>query len=146
MTGARESAARWLAKAEHDLVAARRVLLDSDGPTDVICFLSQQAVEKALKGVLTAHGTSFERTHDLVALVDQVNVCIPGIALDATLVSPLNAYAVAVRYPGDAEDPSRETTASAVAVAEQVVDAVRLHLDTMADEGSAGQTKEKTTL
>lgn len=37
---------RWCAKAESDLNAAKILLKSDRPPTDVICFLCQQAVEK----------------------------------------------------------------------------------------------------
>jgi HEPN domain-containing protein len=38
-------ARRWLAKADSDLMAARR-LLDGGGPYDAACFHAQQAAER----------------------------------------------------------------------------------------------------
>jgi hypothetical protein len=48
MNDERSHARAWLAKAESDRLAARR-LLDAGGPFDAVCFHAQQACEKALK-------------------------------------------------------------------------------------------------
>jgi HEPN domain-containing protein len=57
----------WLAKAESDRLAARR-LLEAGGPFDAVCFHSQQACEKALKAVLAWAETDIPRTHNLEEL------------------------------------------------------------------------------
>ena len=44
-------AVRWLAYARSDLNAARALLRDPDYYPRQVCFLSQQAAEKALKAV-----------------------------------------------------------------------------------------------
>jgi HEPN domain-containing protein len=42
----------------------------------VVGFHAQQAVEKSLKAVLSAHGLEFRRTHDLLTLLQLPNVKI----------------------------------------------------------------------
>ena len=108
----------WLAKAESDLVTARLVL-DSLGPYDTVCFHAQQAIEKALKGFLAFHGLPIPRTHDLEELQ---RLCLeiqqlPGIEdLDLT---QLTDYAVVMRYDFDFW-PDVQTAADALTLAEQV--------------------------
>ena len=59
-----------LASAEQDL-AACKLLAASAGIGDAIVgFHAQQALEKSLKAVLSAHMIEFRRTHDLVTLLD----------------------------------------------------------------------------
>lgn len=54
-----------LAKARGD-EAGLRVLVDHDEvPDHVAGFLAQQAVEKAIKAVLTDRGAAYDRSHDL---------------------------------------------------------------------------------
>ena len=54
----------WLAKSDSDLAAAN-VLLEGDGPYDTVCFHTQQAVEKMLKGLLAFYELPIPKTHDL---------------------------------------------------------------------------------
>jgi HEPN domain-containing protein len=54
MNDDRSHARAWLAKAESDRLAARR-LLEAGGPFDAVCFHAQQACEKALKSELTPY-------------------------------------------------------------------------------------------
>ncbi|MBF0293941.1 MAG: HEPN domain-containing protein [Magnetococcales bacterium] len=114
-------ALEWLKKAEHDLITARTVLALTDGPTDTPSFHAQQAVEKALKGVLTWHGIAFGKTHDLLALFDQVAEFLPDLARFEASFAAMNDYAVEARYPGDACEPDRIDAMDALEVAEQVV-------------------------
>ncbi len=65
-------AERWLAYAESDLRAARALLDDPDHFPRQVCFLSQQAAEKALKAVLVLANVDFPRSHDLDYLRDLV--------------------------------------------------------------------------
>ena len=61
-----ELAQRWLVRADHDIITAKQTLLLLYGPTDTPCFHAQQAIEKALKALLTANQVVFSRTHDLL--------------------------------------------------------------------------------
>ena len=56
---------RWLAYARSDLDAAHALLRDPDHYPRQVCFLAQQAAEKALKAVLVLLEIEFPFTHDL---------------------------------------------------------------------------------
>ncbi|MPY91068.1 MAG: HEPN domain-containing protein [Luteitalea sp.] len=130
MNDSRSLARGWLAKAESDRLAARR-LLDSDGPFDAVCFHAQQACEKALKAVLAWAGTDVPRMHNLEEL--QV-VCVKALSeptaslLKSLDLAELTPYAVETRY--DAEFwPDRDTADAAVKRADEVIDHVSVHLN-----------------
>lgn len=73
----RDVAEALLAKARGD-EAGLRVLIDHDEvPDHVAGFLAQQAIEKAIKAVLAARETAYDRSHDLDYLC--------GLAEDAGL-------------------------------------------------------------
>lgn len=110
----------WLGKMEHDLAVVRLILKPEDIPTDVVCFHAQQTGEKALKTVLSAHGVVPERTHDVVALLDDALSLCPVLKDEITAITALNGYAVAVRYPYHTEVPSSEEARRAAEVAERV--------------------------
>ena len=87
-----------LESASQDL-AACRLLSASAGIGDaVVGFHAQQAVEKSLKAVLSAHRIEFRRSHDLVTLLDllQDNQIAPPP--EADWLDELNPYAVEARY------------------------------------------------
>lgn len=68
----------------------------------IVLFHAQQAIEKAIKAVLTAHNIPFGRTHNLLslaALLAENGIVTPETPDD---VAVLNPYAVLFRY--DDED------------------------------------------
>ncbi len=127
-----EFAQQWIAKAEHDLVTARRMSVLPDVLTDVVCFHAQQAVEKAVKGALTAHGIEFERTHDLAKLLDQLAPILPALEMEEAAVLEMNEYAVRARYPGTIPDPSVAQAEKARETAERIVRLIGTHLEDLA--------------
>lgn len=81
----------WVEKAEQDLVAAVHLrTLGAACPNGVVCFLVQQCVEKYLKGLLTAEGVVFPKTHDIVGLVALLPVSLrPSLApAEQALLTP----------------------------------------------------------
>ncbi len=99
-----------LREAEHDLTAAPPLLRGA-------VFHCQQAAEKAMKGFLTWHSRPFRKTHNLTEIG---GLCVE---VDRTLEPPLRRAAVLTdfawkyRYPGEPEEPSREETETALALA-----------------------------
>jgi HEPN domain-containing protein len=103
---AQREAEAWLLKADSDIQTIRILLGDPSPPLDSVCFHAQQAAEKALKGLLTAHGIPFPKTHDLALLASLIP---PNAALDVprdTWVE-LSYFAVGPRYPDDLTDYTR---------------------------------------
>lgn len=64
------SPADWLRHAYSDLELARARDLSDSILLEKLCFHSQQAVEKSLKGVLVAKGIPFPKTHNIRTLLD----------------------------------------------------------------------------
>jgi len=120
-----ELALQWLRKADHDLITARQTLLLEDPPTDTVCFHAQQAVEKALKALLTFHEVPFQRVHDLVRLLDFAVSYLPELETYRESFAEITNYAVEVRYPASWFDPPEADAREAMAVAEAAVACVR---------------------
>ncbi len=89
----------WLARARSSL-AISKTKLDEDIFYEDLCFQAQQAVEKALKGLLIFYNVDPEKTHNLVLLIQELShYCeLPEEVNEAVI---LNDYAVQTRYPGD---------------------------------------------
>ena len=85
-----------------------------------LCFQAQQAVEKALKGLLIFFNVEPERTHNLVLLIKELSkyITIP-IEINETVI--FNDYAVQTRYPGNYTPIDEEEYKNAIKIAENCV-------------------------
>ena len=121
----------WVSKAENDLLSADNNLASVRVPYDVVCYHSQQAAEKCLKGLVVHLGVQPIRTHDLLALLQEARKfltnSIPEGVENSCIV--LNPYAVEVRYPDDDVQPTVQDANEAREAAEVVY---RWVLDCMA--------------
>lgn len=118
----------WLTRAATDLRAAALDLAANPPVLDDLVFHCQQAVERAMKGMLAWHDEPFGKTHNLETLGE---ACL---RLDSTLrllvdrAVPLTEYAWKFRYPGEAEGPTRDEAEHALAVAHEVFEAILVRL------------------
>ncbi|MFB3789020.1 MAG: HEPN domain-containing protein [bacterium] len=112
---------RWLKKARHDLAAARTLLRENPQVTDMICFHTQQCVEKALKGYLTHIGRHVKKTHHLPLLLSYCVEHDPELMRLEIIVKRLAPYAVEVRYPDDWREIPVEEASTAVQYAEEAL-------------------------
>ena len=93
----RRSALDWLAKAERDYEAARRMIDEPGEPLlDAGVYHCQQAAEKALKGWLTGRGVAVTKTHDLVHLV---RLCAAENEAFTSLI-PASRFLPLIRWTG----------------------------------------------
>ena len=91
MTESHELARILLEKAKGDQYVAERLVDDMDAPTWTFGFHAQQAVEKALKAVLSAHTVDYPRTHNLAMLLEllrQKDLTEPPDADDLPSLTP----------------------------------------------------------
>jgi HEPN domain-containing protein len=93
-TGPHTQAQVLLIKASEDETALQAI----GNPNAVLGFHAQQAVEKLMKALISAHSAPFELTHNLLRLATVIQDL--GEALPATPVSlsDLNDFAVEYRY------------------------------------------------
>jgi len=99
-----ENARRLLAKAREDEYVLARLADDSSAPDWPLGFHAQQAVEKALKAVLAAHGVEYPLTHNLAMLVAKLDQHGLGAPPGAEELSRLTPFGVALRYD-DVSEP-----------------------------------------
>lgn len=94
-----EEAQRWFLQAQHDLRAAAWTL--QGGFHDTVCFLAQQAAEKALKSLHYHLGTSRRvlLTHPVVTLLTQATTAAPALAACLEGARELDLHYVPSRYP-----------------------------------------------
>jgi HEPN domain-containing protein len=108
----------WVHRADEDWLLARSALRRKVPLIYGTTFHAQQCAEKYLKAVLVSRRHIFPRTHDLIALHD---LCLRNgirVPIDPDKLERLTAYAVQVRYPGEAPtlDEAREGLQIAQAV------------------------------
>ena len=109
----------WIEKAEGDFNAAEQLHYGTNPVYHVICFLTQQCVEKYLKAWLQENNIPIQRTHNLNDLLDLILPTIPAWRVWQNDLSTLTKHAVDSRYPEAA------TTASDVENAMRICGEVR---------------------
>lgn len=95
----KDLAKKWFKKGNNDLVAGEYILSMPNPPNDTVCFHSQQAAEKYIKGFLAFHGRETPKIHDLEELISTCEEIDSDFAKLFNIVSELSSYAVEVRYP-----------------------------------------------
>ena len=74
MSGIRNIVKEWIEKADHDLGSAKLIYLHLPEYFDTIGFHCQQATEKYLKSMLEHFEIEYQRTHNLVYLLDLLSL------------------------------------------------------------------------
>jgi HEPN domain-containing protein len=114
-----QRASQWLEQADHELAFAQ--INYDHGGYDIAAVLSQQSVEKRLKGMILASGSDFTRTHNLYKLAKDLEHAAETTFDDADLdhLKDLSTLQVAARYPVDDGDmaPAAAITRSRAAEA-----------------------------
>ena len=98
MTSPDDHARALLARARDDWYVVRRLRGEPDAPGWVLGFHAQQAVEKALKAVMTGCGIEYPRTHNLVMLVEMLRRARVALPPDADTLGQLVPFGVLLRY------------------------------------------------
>jgi len=109
----------WMNRARSSLAQARHRI--GEIYLEDLCFVAQQAAEKAIKAVLLHSGVRFPYVHDLaelVTLMERAGHMPPARVRES---SRLTRYAVETRYPGLSEPLTEEEYLEALAIAEAVV-------------------------
>jgi HEPN domain-containing protein len=114
----------WLIKASRDLTIAEMNLASEPPITDDAMFHCQQAVEKALKGLLVLHDRTFKKTHIIGEIAKEVLKFHPALEPVLREATGLTPYATLFRYPGEMEIPSLQDAKPALALARSVFQAI----------------------
>jgi HEPN domain-containing protein len=109
----------WLARARSSLKISK-TRIDEDVYFEDLCFQAQQAVEKALKGLLIFYNVDPEKTHNLVSLIKELSK-YTELPEEVNETSTLNDYAVQIRYPGNYTPVGEEEYNNAVKIAEKCI-------------------------
>ena len=108
----------WIDKADHDLGSAKLIFLHIPDYFDTIAFHCQQAVEKYIKAILIYYEIDFQRSHNLIYLLDLLTkkVEISEERYDKAIL--LNGFSVQIRYPDKTIYLSNEELATAIEIAQ----------------------------
>jgi HEPN domain-containing protein len=115
------NAQEWLRFAQNDLRAARRLQGDPDILPNAVAFHAQQAVEKAIKGLLIHAGVPFPFTHDLRQLFELYRRQGAPVPFALAALDELTPYAGHRRYPGWLHQPGQAEQQRLLTLAEQVL-------------------------
>ena len=114
----------WLRKVRQDIEAARLVLAHSESLNNIVCFHCQQAAEKMLKAVLVALDRNVPRTHDLVDLLQRIEVGSGDRSALLPDALHLNRYSVLPRYPSIEGEETTSRAREALTRAESLLAAL----------------------
>jgi len=89
----------WFSKADSDILNIENNLKSEKVPADTVCFHSQQAAEKYLKGYLSYKEIEFEFVHDMKYLIDLAVTSDKKFEELIGVVKKLDKYSVKTRYP-----------------------------------------------
>lgn len=119
----------WMDHAESDMRLACLAAGDRFIRREHICFHAQQAVEKAIKAVLSAGTIEFPLTHDIEELLEITgsnDINLPESVREAGLLTP---YAVETRYPGYWMDVTENDVQDALRIAKKVIEWAKRVID-----------------
>jgi HEPN domain-containing protein len=118
---ANNEVSEWIRLAEMDIATAHHMFNTfHPKPLEIVCFHSQQAVEKIIKCYLVSQGHEPLKTHDLQVLMEMcidINALFDDVYEEAIT---LTSYAVRVRYPTEL-DITEQDAATALENADKVI-------------------------
>jgi len=88
---------KWLHKAHDDLSFAHLGL--ENQYYSQLCFLSQQCIEKCIKGYMVYQGMLYERTHNLIKLLHTVADLEEDLKSTLTEIRFIDEFYIPARYP-----------------------------------------------
>ena len=122
MSGIRNIVKKWIEKADHDLGSAKLIYLHLPEYFDTIGFHCQQATEKYLKSMLKHFEIEYQRTHNLVYLLDllSLKIDIQDEIYDKAIL--LNGFSVQIRYPDTTIYLTKDELETAIKISQEFRD------------------------
>jgi HEPN domain-containing protein len=112
----------WIERAKSSLeISKLAVNVNVNIYYEDLCFQSQQAAEKALKGLLIYYGVESEFTHNIGILLNEIEK-ITEIPEKIKETTKLTKYAVITRYPGEYEEITKEGYEESIKIANDCLD------------------------
>ena len=110
----------WIERAKSSLEISK-LAVNADIYYEDLCYQSQQAFEKALKGLLIYYGVEPEFTHNIGILLNELEgfIEIPENIKETTR---LTKYAVITRYPGEYDRITKEAYGESIKTAKDCLE------------------------
>jgi HEPN domain-containing protein len=110
----------WIERAKSSLEISK-IAVNVNVYYEDLCYQSQQAVEKALKGLLIYYGVEPEFTHNIGILLNRLEEFteIPENIKEATR---LTKYAIITRYPGEYDEITKEVYDESIKIAKDILE------------------------
>ena len=86
-----------------------------------LCYLVQQAAEKAMKGLLIYYGIEPEFTHNIEILINELKKFI-DIPKEIKEAVKLTKFAIFTRYPGEYDEITKEEYEKSIKIAQDCLD------------------------
>jgi len=86
-----------------------------------LCYQAQQAVEKAIKGMLIYYNAEPQFTHNIGFLLEQLGAYV-SIPAEIKKTIKLTKYAVQTRYPGEYDDITKEDHEKSIMIAKKCLE------------------------
>ena len=123
-------ASTWIEFAETDISAATHLFnTHYPIPTNIVCYLCQQSVEKALKAVLVQNNVTVPKTHDINKILDIVAVYEPSITLEENIADKITTFAIESRYPDEVFDFTKDDAEFILKYSKEILDNVKKVID-----------------
>jgi HEPN domain-containing protein len=110
----------WIERAKSSFEISR-LTVNNNVYYEDLCYQSQQAAEKALKGLLICYGVEPEFTHNIGILLNELEkfTVIPENIKEAI---KLTKYAVITRYPGEYDEITKEAYEESIKIAKDCLE------------------------
>jgi HEPN domain-containing protein len=119
----------WIEKAKKEMKTAERELKYEDPVIESVCFHSQQAVEKLIKGLLIFYNIEPEKTHSIGRLILKLPVTETTFHDKIEEFDILTDFAVELLYPDISEIPTLENAKSAFLLAKECLALVSARIE-----------------
>lgn len=129
----------WYARAQADLEVAQLTANHTEHFHQT-CFLSHQAVEKYLKGVLIQEGVEPERIHHTARLLSRAEAFRPELLKFFTDLQQLDRIYISSRYPDPEFEFTEQDAARCLELAERIM------LPELLEEKASKESEEEVLL
>ena len=110
----------WIKRVKSNLELAQAKIIQYAYYED-LCYQSQQAVEKALKGLLIYYEIEPEFTHNIGLLLNKLEEIVK-IPENVKVTTNVTKYAVLTRYPGEYDEITKEEYEKSIEIAKACLD------------------------